>query len=125
MGEANDDNWEMPKPVFRSTTGSLPKSFEETISQSFSPDTDTVEIDQDDDILGVMDPSIARPPEKTIDAERVDLASHPAPENVVRAKAESSPPKRRGMSMAIIFLLIAVAAAAIAAAYYFGKTNNE
>ena len=49
----------MPEPVFRSTAGGLPKSFEDTISQSFSPDSETVEIAEDDDILGVM----GRPPQ--------------------------------------------------------------
>lgn len=119
MSEGNDDKWEMPKPVFRSSTGALPKSFEETISQSFSPDTDTVEIDEDDDILGVLGDLPTEPANKETDntAERVDLASQPAHENMVRAKA-SPPPKRGGMSMIIIVVLVAILAAAIAAVYY-------
>src|SRR5256885_16856579 len=119
MSEGTDDNWEMPKPVFRSSTGSLPKTFEETISQSFSPDTATVEIGDNDDILGLMKKT---PPEsgEVIKGhiEQVDPVSQPAPDNNVRAKTVSSQPKRAGMSLAVIFLLIALLAAAVAAAYY-------
>ena len=121
MSEGNDDKWEMPKPVFRSSTGALPKSFEETISQSFSPDSDTVEIDEDDDILGVLNDLPTEPANKDVDkpTDRADLASQPVAENTVRAKAPSPPPKRGGMSMAVVFVLIALLAAAIVAVYYF------
>ena len=53
MSEEKDDQWEMPKPVFRSSTGSLPKRFEDTISESFMPNADTIEIDEDEDILSI------------------------------------------------------------------------
>jgi hypothetical protein len=55
MSDEKKDSWEMPKPVFKSSEGSLPKSFEETISQSFIANAETLEIDEDDDILGIMD----------------------------------------------------------------------
>src|SRR5437762_917570 len=55
MSDEKDDKWEMPKPVFRSTSGSAPKSLEDTISHSFIPNAETVEIAEDDDILGIMD----------------------------------------------------------------------
>ena len=122
MGDGNDDNWEMPKPVFRSSTGALPKSFEETISQSFSPDSDTVEIDEDDDdILGVLEDLPTEPANKEINnsAQKVDLASQPVAENAVRAKAIAPPQKGGGMSMTVVFVLIALLAAAVVAVYYF------
>ena len=49
----------MPKPVFRSSTGALPRSLEETISRSFMPNAETIEIDEDD-ILSIMN-TIYRP----------------------------------------------------------------
>ncbi len=55
MSDEKKDSWEMPKPVFKSSEGSLPKSFEETISQSFIANAETLEIAEDDDILGIMD----------------------------------------------------------------------
>ena len=32
MSEEKDNKWEMPKPVFRSSTGELPKTLQKTIS---------------------------------------------------------------------------------------------
>jgi hypothetical protein len=55
MSDKKDDKWEMPPPVFRTSAGSLPKTLEDTISHSFMPNSDTIEIDHDDDILSVMD----------------------------------------------------------------------
>ncbi len=55
MSEEKDGKWEMPQPVFKSSEGSLPKSLEETISTSFMANAETIEIDEDDDILGIMD----------------------------------------------------------------------
>lgn len=52
MSDEKNDKWEMPQPIFRSSTGSLPKSLESTISQSFIPNADTIEI-EDDDILAL------------------------------------------------------------------------
>ena len=54
MSHEKDDSWEMPKPVFRSSTGALPRSLEDTISHSFMPNAETIEIDEDDDILSIM-----------------------------------------------------------------------
>jgi hypothetical protein len=55
MSEEKDNKWKMPQPVFKSSEGSLPKSLEETISTSFMANAETIEIDEDDDILGIMD----------------------------------------------------------------------
>lgn len=119
MSEGNDEKWEMPKAVFRSSTGSLPKSFEDTISQAFSAGTYMHEIDEDDDILGVMTPPSA-PTAVAIDdgADRSGPTSQNAAENVVRAKAAAPTAERIGMSTGIIVLVIALVAAAIAALYY-------
>ncbi len=55
MSEEKNNKWEMPKPVFKKSEGSLPRSLEETISTSFMANAETIEIDEDDDILGIMD----------------------------------------------------------------------
>ena len=129
MSQGNDDNWEMPKPVFRSTSGSLPKSFEETISQSFIPDTDTVEIDEDDDILSIMDAPVGASAksshyEPATAAENAGKPSEDAPVMRVRAL----PPKPQGepagfRSFLVIFILIALVAAAIVGSLIYYFTN--
>jgi hypothetical protein len=55
MSDKKDDKWEMPTPVFRTSTGSLPKTLEDTISHSFMPNAETIEIDENDDILSIID----------------------------------------------------------------------
>jgi len=121
MSEGNDDNWEMPKPVFRSSKGSLPKSFEQTIS--FAPDSDTVEIDDDDDILSIMDKAPAESEEVII--EDVEPAN---PEAAARAEKEAiiedEPKAAAYRSFTGIFLLLAALAAAFAVLLYYYLTRN-
>jgi len=59
MSDEKDDKWKMPEPVFRSTSGAVPRNLEETISSSFAPNAEPVEIDPDDDILGIMDSNVS------------------------------------------------------------------
>jgi hypothetical protein len=120
MSEGNDDNWKMPKPVFRSSSGSLPKSFEETISQSFSPDTDTVEMDENDDILSIMDDVPTEPADRSDLAEASETAQA---EHETIPKGEAEPAASR--SFAGIFILIALLAAAIVAGLYYYFTNSQ
>ena len=89
MSEKKDVKWEMPQAVFKSSEGSLPKSLEETISQSFIANAETLEIDEDDDILGIMDPAmISQPMQKSEEAEAEDiLETEPA------AKADAADDK--------------------------------
>src|SRR3954451_18334044 len=47
------DKWEMPKPVFRSTTGELPKTLQKTISGYNMPKMNVSDPDDDGDILSV------------------------------------------------------------------------
>jgi len=54
MSDEKDDNWEMPKPVFRSTDGAVPRNLEDTISLSFAPNRAAPEAEESDDILGIM-----------------------------------------------------------------------
>ncbi len=83
MSDEKDDKWEMPTPVFRSSTGSLPKSLEETISHSFMPNAETIEIDEDDDILSIMDT-----PAKPQDAE---ISEAPGSEKILEIGSEITP----------------------------------
>ena len=91
MSEKKDVKWEMPQAVFKSSEGSLPKSLEETISQSFIANAETLEIDEDDDILGIMDPAmISQPMQKSEEAEAEDiLETEPAAVTVERSAAMS------------------------------------
>ena len=95
MSEEKDGKWEMPQPVFKSSEGSLPKSLEETISTSFMANADTIEIDEDDDILGIMDtlPGDYAVPSSDHDDE-VILETGPVveAERVQEAEAVEEPP---------------------------------
>jgi hypothetical protein len=53
MSDQKDDKWEMPKPVFRSSTGELPKTLQKTISGYNMPKMSADEPDEDGDILSV------------------------------------------------------------------------
>ena len=58
MSDEKDDKWEMPNPVFRSSTGALPKSLQKTISGYNMPKariTGPEDDDAEDDILSVLD----------------------------------------------------------------------
>jgi hypothetical protein len=123
MSEGQDDNWEMPKPVFRSSTGSLPKSFEETLSQSFSPDKEDMP-DEDDDILGVMEPAAHASSEQIVDdhAEPADLRE--AAKAETQAAIEGEPKRATFWSFTTIFLLIIVIVGAIAfGLFYFLRAS--
>jgi hypothetical protein len=141
MSNDKDDKWEMPQPVFRSTTGGLPKSLEETISQSFSPDKVDVP-DEDDDILGVMDLPPKRPAggpaEQILDADvQTDVSSeeivddHPEPvdpdeaaEAEKAADVESEPKRATFWTFTTIFMIIVIAAAVILAIVIYFVRNN-
>lgn len=84
MSDDKNDNWEMPKPVFQSSEGALPRSLEETISTSFMANAETIEIDEDDDILGIMDDSYLNHP--NVPAEDAD--EEPILETLPEAKHE-------------------------------------
>ena len=143
MSEEKDDKWEMPKPVFRTTSGALPKRFEETISQSFMPNAETIEIDEDDDILSIHDTPLMPQPkqaeslegEGTLESEtemapnivnsvETSIADGDQPQPiVVTAKQPTEKPgvePSDSRSNLVIFVLIALIAAAIvyAVLYY-------
>jgi hypothetical protein len=126
MSEEKDDKWEMPTPVFRSTTGSLPKSFEETISQSFSPDVEQGR-DEDDDILSLN----ALPPPPTSSEKILDDHAEPADREEARdaerdALVEQEPVRQSFWSFTAIFLLIAIAAAAVVIGIlYFVRARGD
>lgn len=130
MSEEKDDKWKMPKPVFRSSTGGLPKSFEDTIS--FAPNR-VDEPDPDDDILGIMDPQ-QRPdatrPDTNSSEEPVDIHAEPAdPQEAADAEAEAmveaQPRRDTFWSFTTIFLLMVIVAAAIlVVVFYFMRTGQ-
>ena len=141
MSDEKDDKWEMPTPVFRSSTGSLPRSLEETISRSFIPNAETIEIDEDVDILSIMDtPSDYQAEKKAgyFDDEAITLTPDVKPEAevseepstaatdspqpvVVTAKypIEIAAAKSGSLSNIFIFVLIALVAVGIIAAVLY------
>ena len=52
MSDQKDDKWEMPKPVFRSSTGELPKTLQKTISGYNMPKMNVTEPDEDGADIG-------------------------------------------------------------------------
>lgn len=57
------DNWELPKPVFRSTSGSLPQDFVERVGTDARPRAEAKAPNADDQILS----SLYAPPDKNVD----------------------------------------------------------
>ncbi len=142
MSEEKDEKWEMPKPVFRTSTGALPRSLEETISHSFMPNAETIEIDADDDILSIMDtpyrPETPTFAEHSEGEEPLEIEAGPiletetpseseVPEDehkpiVVTAKMADENAKAAAVdsrSNLVIFILFALIAAALVGAYLY------
>ena len=148
MSDDKNDNWEMPQPVFRTSTGALPRSLEETISQSFMPNAETIEIDPDDDILSIMD-TVYQPQtpkfaadiggEKTLEIEHdaiLEIDSAPVAESVrdehnpivvsarepdEKAFAASAGPG----SNLVVFIAIGLIAVAIIAAFLYNASQSS
>ncbi len=151
MSEDKDDKWEMPKPVFRTTSGALPKSFEKTISTSFMPNAETIKMEEDDrilaeddDILGIMGPSEGVQAEKQtayFDDEAITLTPDTEPEAgapeeastadsgqaqpvVVTAKAPAAKyaTEPSGTPSYLIFIVLTLIAAAIVAGVLYFRS---
>lgn len=58
------DNWELPKPVFRSTSGSLPQDFVERVGADAPPRADAEAPNAEDQILSTL----YAPPDETVEA---------------------------------------------------------
>jgi hypothetical protein len=148
VSDEKKESWEMPKPVFKSSEGSLPRSLEETISQSFMANAETLEIDEDDDILGIMDTLPGNVPIQPGDFDdEVILETGPAEESksVPEAAANSDEPTvqtansqpisvsaketveraeaKSGSSF--MFIMIALVAAIVAILLYYVSTNKQ
>ncbi len=142
MADQNE-KWEMPKPIFRSSDGSLPRRLQATISGYNMPRPQPPVPQEDDDILSVLDPPHTAPSENVATSERAAItgtepqpleaqasgpeghampAEEPRLVNSVRVRATTPIPKRQGfLSFLLIFFLIAALAAAVVAGvvYYF------
>ena len=57
------DNWELPKPVFRSTSGSLPQDFVGRVGSEARPQAEAKAPNADDQILS----SLYAPPDETVE----------------------------------------------------------
>jgi len=141
------DKWEMPKPVFRSSTGELPKTLQKTISGYNMPKMNVTDPDDDGDILSVhehppgdvpssdgneiLETGVAAPaaaavqPAAAPQAAPAPVQAKPQPVKVSAAKPQ--PKKRAGVgSFILIFLLIAALAAGLVYAlmYYLKQTSS-
>ena len=131
MSDENDEKWEMPEPVFRTTSGALPKRFEDTISHSFAPNAETIEIEEDDDILSIMDtPFIDQAAKQGADLDDEPITLIPnttagaeqAQPVVVTAKRpfeEAATNSDGSQSNLLFFVLIGLLAVAVIAAWFF------
>ena len=138
MSDEKDDKWEMPKSVFRTSTGSLPRSLEETISHSFMPNAETIEIDEDDDILSIMDtPSsdqagyfddeaITLTPDAKPEADASEEASTADPGHKPIVVTAKDPVEKAASSAGdsksnffVYFLIVLIVAGIIAAVIYY------
>ena len=139
MSDEKDDKWEMPNPVFRSSTGELPKSLQKTISGYNMPKariTGHDDDDAEDDILSVLDHPVdpkVKPAveEDMLETETKSGAEVPADaatastaeseteaadeaktEPIKVAAAKPKPKKRSGVGSFILILLLIAALAA-------------
>ena len=144
MSDQKDDKWEMPKPVFRSSTGELPKTLQKTISGYNMPKMNVTDSDDDGDILSVHEHPPGDVPrsdgneilETGVPVPAVQPAAAPQTAgSAVQAKtqpvkvsaAKLQPKKRAGVgSFILIFLLIAALAAGLVYAlmYYLKQTSS-
>jgi len=144
MSDQKDDKWEMPKPVFRSSTGELPKTLQKTISGYNMPKMSADEPDEDGDILSVhehppgdvprsddneiLETGVAVPAVQPAAAPQTAPSAVQAKTQPVKvAAAKPQPKKRAGVGFFIlIFLLIAALAAGLVYAlmYYLKQTSN-
>lgn len=135
MSDQKDDKWEMPKPVFRSSTGELPKTLQKTISGYNMPKMNTTDPEEDGDILSVHEHPPGDVP-KAAGEEILETGGHvPAPpptpvpvappaqaktEPIKVSAAKPQPKKRAGIgTFILIFLLIAALAAGLVYALIF------
>ena len=152
MSDEKNEKWEMPQPVFRTSTGALPRSLEETISHSFMPNAETIEIDEDDDILSIMhtiyQPHAPKPAadldgEKTLEFDddlilETETAPAPAPETeivedepkpivVTAKKPEEQAPAAsdNSRSSLVVFIVIALIAVAIVATLLYNSSQSS
>jgi hypothetical protein len=138
------DKWEMPKPVFRSTTGELPKTLQKTISGYNMPKMNVTDPDDDGDILSVHEhppgdvpksdgneiletATVAPAVQSAADPQTAPTAVQTKPQPVQVSAAKPQAKKRVGVgSFILIFLLIAALAAGLVYAlmYYLKQTSN-
>jgi hypothetical protein len=147
MADEKDDKWVMPKPVFRSSPGSLPKSLQKTISGYNLPRSPMpVAPDPDDDILSVMSPaapatpmaadgdtppssdgagkavpaSVPEPQDVTATESSADTAVTPLPERPPSVKVAARPAAAGKKGGAGSFILIFLLITAVAAGLVYG-----
>lgn len=82
MSEEKGDNWEMPKPIFRQTSGSLPKGFVKKLQGSEAAEPETNTPDAPDAILASLyappDDPVGTPPIVPAIAPGVDIEPQPS-----------------------------------------------
>ena len=127
------DGWVMPEPVFRKSSGYLPKGFEQRVRAAVATGP-AVEEQEATAEIGEPSPIPESQPEESGIAEQPHLTEEPAVEGAMAApvlEASPAPPKKkRGFFrwlLIIVGILLAVgivaALAAVGIIWYFFETN--
>lgn len=143
MSEEKGDNWEMPKPIFRQSSGSLPKGFAKKIERSDRPEPEINTPDAPDDILATLyappDDPVDTPPIVPAIAPGADIEPQPSiteqftVEETPREPAAKVRPKRGffgKISLVIgVLIMLAVAIGFVLLIYFLffysaTQTNN-
>ena len=119
------DNWELPKPIFRSTDGTNAGNAQPEVHSQFV-EPDTLSPDMDENLS-----SLYLPPEHSQSAEMpsaiaVEIEDQPqiseqlAADSIVPVLPENAKPiKKQGSSFAGILLVLFIVLAALVAALYY------
>ena len=133
------DNWELPKPVFRSSSGSLPQDFPARVGIEEQPQVEVKTPDEGDQILSSLyarpeekseDVLTADPPEPSpamVDIEPQPVISEQFTVDEIDSPAPAKPAKNGGSGFAMLLIgvtvLIAVVGGILAIVYFLFVRN--
>lgn len=114
------DNWELPKPVFRSTSGSLPQDFPARAGTDAQPRPEPKAPDEGDQILSSLyappddkadDPVAEQPPTTStasVDIEPQPLISEQFTVDEIDSPSPAKPSKKGSSGIAMLLIGISV-----------------
>ena len=119
------DNWELPKPVFRSSSGSLPQDFPARVGVEEQPQVEVKTPDEGEQILSSLyarpeekseDVLTADPPEPSpaiVDIEPQPLISEQFTVDEIDSPAFAKPAKNGGSGFAMLLIGVTVLIAVV------------